>query len=385
MFRFQRRWFYLHVPHWLCGQAFLYRGCSLTHSVKMARMGCAGWKGRAPGCFLPWQALWTPHILSAVPESPLWSPRWRYVLRGNIHLFLGSSLVPVGGNNPLSSPKSQLLVGKHAMVWCEHLWFGTIWWTQETLAWFNQYVAWKLVYESALLCYTWKNPPAKTVSCPLSSMSQGDLPPASPPNSCHQTLSRVLGEGQTAVSESIPLLTPISHLYSVGVMTLFGTSQVLVIWASVRSLSKTTPGKALNIPAWHFAQTPRIADTGLTAASSMSRSAGHGSPSVRAHSGWLQGREQVLVSGRPWSNLTSHSGPPSQITVPFDSPHRTNSTPEARGQSLVQREFPRGQQYWGDWGRAYWWSCINKVGERMSPGWLKSDPDFLHTKACPWW
>jgi len=216
-------------------------------------------------------------------------------------------------------------------------------------------------------------------------MSQGDLPPASPPNSCHQTLSRVLGEDRTAVSASIPLLTPISHLYSVGVMTLFGTAQVLVIWASVQSLSKTTPGKALNIPAWRFAQTPRIADTGLTAASSMSRSAGHGSPSVRAHSGWLQGREQVLVSGRPWSNLTSYSGPPSQITVPFDSPHRTNSIPEARGQSLVQREFPRGEQYWGDLGRAYWWSCINKVGERMSPGWLKSDPDFLHTKASPWW
>lgn len=167
MLRFQRRWFYLRVPPWCYSQAFLYRGYSPTHSVKMARMGCAGWKGRAPGCFLPWQAPWTPHILSAVPESPLWSPRWRYVLRGNIHLFLGSSLVPVGGNNPLSSPKSQLLVGKHAMLWCEHLWFGTIWWTQETLAWFNQYIAWKLIYESGLLCYTWKNPPAKTVSCPL--------------------------------------------------------------------------------------------------------------------------------------------------------------------------------------------------------------------------
>lgn len=61
--------------------------------------------GKGLGCFLPWQAPWIPHILSAVPESPLWSLQWRYVLRGKIHLFLGSSQAPMGGNNPSSPPK----------------------------------------------------------------------------------------------------------------------------------------------------------------------------------------------------------------------------------------------------------------------------------------
>ena len=84
----------------------VYRGCSPSCNVKLARLGSAGWKGRPPGCFLPWQAPWTPHIPSAAPESPLQSPPWRYVLRGNIHLFLGSSLAPVGGNNPFSAPKA---------------------------------------------------------------------------------------------------------------------------------------------------------------------------------------------------------------------------------------------------------------------------------------
>jgi len=74
-----------------------------------------------------------------------------------------------------------------------------------------------------------------------------------------------------------------------------------MLWPSGRPHSAPNggeAGKAVDIPASRCAQTPHIAGTGLTAASSRSRSAGRGSPSVRARSGWLWGRGEEHWLGK---------------------------------------------------------------------------------------
>lgn len=97
--------------------------------------------------------------------------------------------------------------------------------------------------------------------------------------------------------------------------------------------AEAKPGNALHIPAWHCAQTPRIAGTGLTAASSRSRSAGRDSPSAGAHSGWLQrgdraGHREALTA------LTVRFPPTSPVpdTVTFKPPTGPIQASEAREQ-----------------------------------------------------
>lgn len=119
--------------------------------------------------------------------------------------------------------------------------------------------------------------------------------------------------------------------------------------------AEAKPGKALDIPAWHCAQTLRIAGTGPTAASSRSRSAGRGFPSARAHSGWLQGGE--MSTGHRKALNKSDWLPPPYIQVPDNcdihaSPQDQSRHQKQGSESMVQRQLSRGEQGEGGWGES---------------------------------
>ena len=226
------------------------------------------------------------------------------------------------------------------------------------LARFNQYVAWKLIL--------WKSPPLLDLEQPTSKESvlsirlrtllgqaqchlwvRAICPQRLLPTPGTRLWTECLVKAEQLVSaRMLSSFHPHPHLYSAcsyDPLQDWPSSSLGHLGLCMVPRTEATPGKALNIPAWRFAQTPRIAGTGLTAASSRSRSAGHGSPSVRAHSGWLQGRETGTGHRKVLSKCDRLLQPCSQVPGNWDlqvSPSDWYST-RSKGAKVWSREdFP---------------------------------------------
>lgn len=228
-------------------------------------------------------------------------------MRGKIHLFLGSSPAPVGGNKPPSPPKSQGSVREHATLPCPRGLMdpGNSDMTQSVHS---------LKADPSLLdlkCPTDKESALSIrltqYHCELGVIFLQNLLP---------TPGIKLSLRFSSPHPHLPQSCSACHCNPFLDAPGAGALDLCVVPGAGK------PGNTLHIPAWHCAQTPRTAGTGLTAASSRSRSAGRGSPSAGAHSGWLQ-RGDRASHREALTTLTGRFPPPPQVpdTVTFKPSH----------------------------------------------------------------